>query len=181
MIYHDDTLYDIKLECTNQNIVQIASKIEFNDVIANYIRSLNIKGDETDFINDYEVAILRDLDTVEDIYDLINLFEDYQIVDRDSNIDAYADEFNISEYAPLRYLNDYITGSPHMFFEEEDGKIVAIEEVHVYNYVFHIGEEIGIKKLKDCVKRGLYDHLVTPCELPGLESPGFWIRIIQNV
>lgn len=173
MIYHDRTLYDliaeainnnedIKLECTDQNIVQIASKMETSDVIANYIRSLGIKGDETDFLNDYEIAILRDLNNVEDIYDLIKLFEDYQIVDRDSNIDAYADEFDISEYAPLRYFNDYITGSPHMFFEEEDGKIVAVEDVYVYEYVFHIGDEISIKKLKDCVKRGLYDHLVAP-------------------
>lgn len=172
MIYHESTLYDliadaidnndnIKLEPTHHNIVQIASKFEFNDVIANYIRSLNVK-DEQDFLSDYEASILNNLDKVETIYDLINLFSKHQIVDRDSNIESYADEINLHKYSPICYLNDYITGSPRMFFKEENGKIVAIEHVCVYNYVFHIGDEINIDQLKDCVKRGLFDHLIAP-------------------
>lgn len=175
MIYHENTLYDslydliadainnnddIKLESTHHNIVQIASRFEFHDVIANYIRSLNIK-DETDFLSDYEASILNDLDKVKTIHDLIDLFSKHQIVDRDSNIEAYADEINLPHYSPICYLNDYITGSPRMFFKEENGKIIAIEHVYVYNYVFHVGDEINVDQLKDCVKRGLYDHLIT--------------------
>lgn len=172
MIYSDDTLYDliadaidnnddIKIESTHHNIVQIASKFDFHDVIADYIRSLNIN-DEKDFLNKYERSILNDLRGVKTIYDLIDLFRKHQIVNRDSIIETYVSDVNGTPYTPIDYFNEYVTGSPRPFFEEKDGKIIAVENVYVYNYAFHIGDEINVEQLKDCVKRGLFDHLVTP-------------------